>query len=111
MVLWKLLESSTLWVPLERFPMATTLTELFTKCLDITSPPNVRLLSTLGDYAKTFNERMALKNLAQVSQLPFSLFLLWPFPFLMPTSYYAPHVLQGNYWIKQNEVKHNRFAQ
>ena len=54
--------------------MTTTLTDLFTSYLDITSPPDVALLSTLANYASTFNERMALKYLAKVSQLPFSLF-------------------------------------
>lgn len=55
--------------------MATTLTDIFTSYLDITSPPNSTLLSTLADNANALNERKALKNLAKVSKFHFLIFI------------------------------------
>ena len=95
--------------------MTTTLIDLFTSYLDITSPPNVTLLSTLAECATTFNERMVLKYLSKVSQLPFSLFHV-----TLPTCYdlrldhfhirYQPLIMHPSYLRRIDITKYNKIG-
>lgn len=54
------------WESHERLPAATT-RELFTRYLDITSPPSVALLKYLATTCTDDKDKDALTELAQVS--------------------------------------------
>ena len=60
------LEISKLWAPYDRLPFATTLRDVFSHFLDITSPPNNQILSMFAEYSESTVDQNNLLNLKDV---------------------------------------------
>ena len=60
------LEISKLWAPYGRLPFPTTLRDVFSHFLDITSPPNNQILSMFAEYSESTVDQNNLLNLKDV---------------------------------------------
>ena len=60
------LEISKLWAPYDRLPFPTTLRDVFSHFLDITSPPNNQILSMFAEYSESTVDQNNLLNLKDV---------------------------------------------
>ena len=60
------LEISKLWAPYDRLPFPTTLRDVFSNFLDITSPPNNQILSMFAEYSESTVDQNNLLNLKDV---------------------------------------------